>query len=93
MNMDKYPTTPHPLCPPIGHRRSVRIERYGYSQAGFYDEYIRGVKTLGWKRFNQKLWQRSYHEHVIRSEQSYQQIANYIVNNPINWKIDDFYTE
>jgi hypothetical protein len=50
------------------------------------NEYIRGVKTLGWPRFRGKLWQRDYYEHIIRSGHAYQQIAAYIVNNPANWK-------
>jgi len=40
-----------------------------------------------------KLWQRDYFEHIIRNEQSYQKIAEYIVNNPANWQNDKFYTE
>jgi REP element-mobilizing transposase RayT len=38
-------------------------------------------------------WQRNYWEHIIRNEQSYQRIANYIINNPANWKDDKFYEE
>ena len=38
-----------------------------------------------------KLWQRNYYEHIIRNEQSYQTISNYIVNNPASWKDDKFY--
>jgi REP element-mobilizing transposase RayT len=56
-------------------------------------EYIRGVKTLGWEPFNGKLWQRNYHEHIIRDEQSYQRISEYIINNPAKWMDDKFYTE
>ena len=37
-----------------------------------------------------KLWQRNYHEHIIRNEQSYQTISEYIINNPRNWKDDKF---
>lgn len=37
-----------------------------------------------------KLWQRNYHDHIIRDEQSYHRIANYIINNPQNWKNDKF---
>jgi REP element-mobilizing transposase RayT len=51
-------------------------------------EYIRGVKNLDWEPFNGKLWQRNYWEHIIRDEQSYKQIAEYIINNPKNW-VDD----
>ena len=56
-------------------------------------EYIRGVKTLGWPPFAGKLWQRNYWEHIIRNEQSYQRIANYIINNPAKWEDDKFYRQ
>ncbi|MDZ4708054.1 MAG: transposase [Saprospiraceae bacterium] len=38
-----------------------------------------------------KLWQRNYYEHIIRSEQSYQTISEYIISNPAKWKDDKFY--
>ncbi len=38
-----------------------------------------------------KLWQRNYHEHIIRDERSYQNISNYIMNNPAKWKEDKFH--
>jgi hypothetical protein len=53
--------------------------------------YIRGVKTLNWQPFNGKLWQRNYWEHIIRNEQSYQRISEYIVNNPKEWSDDKFH--
>ncbi len=55
------------------------------------NEYIRGVKQYGWTRFDKKLWQINYYEHIIRDEQSYQRITNYIVNNPVNWSGDKFF--
>lgn len=33
-------------------------------------------------------WQRSFHDHIIRDEQSYFNICNYILNNPLNWTED-----
>ena len=36
-------------------------------------------------------WQKSFHDHIIRNEKEYQKIAEYIENNPINWKDDCFY--
>ena len=35
-----------------------------------------------------KLWQRNYWEHIIRNEQSYMKISEYIINNPANWDND-----
>jgi hypothetical protein len=40
-----------------------------------------------------KLWQRNYHEHIIRNEQSYQSISDYIINNPTRWNGDKFFME
>ncbi len=37
-----------------------------------------------------KLWQRNYHEHIIRDEKSYRNIANYIIHNPKKWDEDKF---
>lgn len=37
-------------------------------------------------------WQPRYHDHVIRNEQSYQSISNYILNNPAKWSDDKFFT-
>jgi REP element-mobilizing transposase RayT len=54
-------------------------------------EYIRGVKALGWQPFDNKLWQRNYYEHIIRNEQSYHTISEYINNNPVKWADDKFY--
>lgn len=53
-------------------------------------EYIRGVKKSGWKPFNRRVWQRNYYEIIMRTEQSYINISNYIINNPRNWKEDKF---
>ena len=32
-----------------------------------------------------RLWQRSYHDHVIRDEQDYLNICQYIADNPMRW--------
>lgn len=57
------------------------------------NEYIRGVKHLGWEPFDGKLWQRNYYEHIIRNEKSYLRIAQYINNNPEHWKEDKMFEE
>jgi len=56
-------------------------------------EYVKGVNNLGWEPFDGKLWQRNFYEHIIRTERSYYEISNYIVNNPARWKEDRFYRE
>ena len=39
------------------------------------------------------LWQKSYHEHVIRNEEDYRQIWEYIDTNPAKWAEDRYYGE
>jgi len=55
-------------------------------------KYIDGVKNRGWDRFDGKIWQRDYYEHIIRDEESYLRISEYIKNNPAKWENDKFYT-
>ena len=38
-----------------------------------------------------KIWQRSFHDHIIRNRQSYEKIWLYIEANPQNWEKDCFY--
>ena len=57
---------------------------------------IRGYKSAVTKQlyalgFVGKLWQRNYYEHIIRNPESYEQIANYIENNPLKWVDDRFH--
>jgi REP element-mobilizing transposase RayT len=53
------------------------------------NEYIRGVKQLGWKPFNGRVWQRNYYEHIIRNETELDRITRYIESNPARWNDDN----
>ena len=39
------------------------------------------------------LWQTSFHDHIIRNENDYLKIWNYIDTNPQKWREDKFYIE
>ena len=53
-------------------------------------KYIDDVKTKKWKPFDKKLWQRNYWEHIIRNENEYNRIVQYIIDNPQKWNNDKF---
>jgi putative transposase len=36
-------------------------------------------------------WQTRFHDHIIRDQKSFNNISNYIINNPSNWGIDKFH--
>ena len=58
---------------------------------------VRGFKigVTKWFRENtdiHKVWQRNYHEHVIRDEEGYAKILEYIQYNPQKWQEDTYHT-
>ena len=46
------------------------------------------IHELGFKDF---AWHRSFHDHIIRDENAYNNIFNYISNNPSTWVKDKFF--
>jgi hypothetical protein len=34
------------------------------------------------------VWQRNYYEHIIRNDESFHRIREYIANNPLQWEMD-----
>jgi len=37
------------------------------------------------------IWQKSFHDHIIRDESEYQKIWQYIDQNPANWETDRYF--
>ncbi len=52
----------------------------------------KSVVTKHARQFNANFaWQPKFYDHIIRDEQSFQTICEYIINNPHNWDRDDLY--
>lgn len=45
------------------------------------------------KAYGKNIWQSRSYDHVIRGEQDYREIWQYIDNNPVKWNEDRFYSE
>ena len=56
---------------------------------------IRSYKSAVTKYCNQLnlefAWQSRFHDHIIRNDESFRRISDYIKNNPNNWEEDKFY--
>ena len=50
--------------------------------------YIKMVKNNTLPPFNKRIWQRNYYEHVVRDENDYGRISEYIQNNVMTWESD-----
>ena len=54
--------------------------------------WYKGRCTFEMRKINTKFsWQPRFHEHVIRNEEDYLKIAEYIQNNPCKWQEDKYY--
>lgn len=59
---------------------------------------IGAFKTISTKNINilnntpgNRLWHRNYYEHIIRNDYSYQNIYDYIMENPERWEKDKYW--
>ena len=48
-------------------------------------QHLKGAVT---KKAGKTIWQKSFHDHVIRDEKDYLKIYEYIDNNPVRWETD-----
>ena len=65
------------------------------TQSGSIGAILQNFKSVATRRVNRitrnsgTLWQRNYHEEIIRNEKAYENIRRYIVENPLNWDEDE----
>jgi putative transposase len=96
--LDEYIVMPnHPHCILVRtHRNHVYTgNQFGKTVAGSVSTIINHIKgaVTKWCGANGYSfeWQSRFYDHVIRNEQEYRAIKNYIINNPLNWQQDRFY--
>jgi REP element-mobilizing transposase RayT len=67
---------------------------YG-TQPGSLAAIVQNFKSVSTRKINRTratpgmpVWQRNYHEHIIRDEDELSRIREYVVNNPLQWALD-----
>lgn len=50
-----------------------------------------GVKTAGWPRYDGRVWQKGFHDHIVRNDQQLQILRRYIATNVESWESDKFH--
>ena len=50
------------------------------------------LKSYTTKKYGKQLWQRSYYDHIIRNEDDYLNIWEYVNSNALKRAEDEFYT-
>ena len=88
VHLDKYVIMPNHIhlilrvCAPEGGRPQV---------APTLSRIIQQFKGAVTKSAGSPVWQRSFHDHIIRSEADYLRIWRYVDTNPLKWEEDHYY--
>lgn len=80
VNVDKYVVMPNHIHLII----SICNEKTGQADIDIF-EIMKRLKSFTTRIFGGELWQRSYFDHIIRGQQDYDEIWQYIDENPIRW--------
>lgn len=68
----------------------VKIKTVSSLMGAFKTTSSKAIHLIGNTSFG---WQRSFHDHIVRSRTAYEKIFQYISNNPENWEKDKFIDE
>ncbi len=90
--IDKYVIMPNHI------HLILEVKNDGMSQApsptnAIVPKFISLFKRYCNREYGKNIFQRSFHDHIIRDENDYLKIWNYIDTNPQKWQEDCFYTE
>ncbi len=78
-----------PPTPPIGKQR---FQNQGKNTISSIVGSYKSAVTKHCNRLGIEFgWQTRFHDHIIRDSNSFENIQNYIANNPLNWNNDKFY--
>jgi len=88
VEIDKYVIMPNHI-----HLIVVIQENHGRAmRAPTIAQIINQMKGYASKQIGYSIWQKSYHDHILRDEAEYRRVWQYIDQNPATWTEDDYYT-
>ena len=67
--------------------QSPKVSRHNEAVPKFVSYFKRSTNRLCGKN----IWQRSYHDHVVRNNEDYEKHYEYIDNNPLRWTEDEYF--
>lgn len=59
--------------------------------ASTIDRVIQQMKGYVTKQIGKPIWQKLFHDYIVRGDEDYREIWQYIDNNPTKWTEDKFY--
>ena len=82
-------------------RKETRLKNFDYSEQGAYS--ITSCSVVGWLKYRitkkidgtknaiEKVFQRSFYDHIVRGRADHEEIFKYIRENPACWEPDRLY--
>ena len=71
----------------------LRLEETDAPNAPTISRILKKTKEFVTRAHGRSIWQRGFHDHVIRSEQEYLNAWNYVTYNPAKWESDEYYVK
>ena len=62
-------------------------------QNSHVSKFISTLKRFCNKDYGGNIWQRGSHDHIIRNDRDLDEHIRYILENPLNWQLDELYSE
>ena len=62
-------------------------------QHSLVPQFVSTFKRFCNKEYGKNIWQRQFHDHIIRNRKDYEEHIKYIYDNPFRWCYDELYTE
>ena len=62
-------------------------------QTSAVSHFVSTFKRFCNKECGGNIWQRGFHDHIIRGREDYYEITKYICENPMRWYYDELYSE
>ena len=62
-------------------------------QHSIVSRFISTFKRFCNKECSEKIWQRTFYDHIIRDQRDYEEHIKYIHENPAKWYFDELYSE
>ena len=56
-------------------------------------QFVSTFKRFCNKEYGENVWQRGFHDHIIRNREDYEEHLRYICENPMRWLYDELYAE
>ena len=90
INVEKYAILPNHMHLLI-HVNNNGTSRTPSPTNAAIPSFVSTLKRLTNKQIGENIWQRSYHDHIIRDEKDYLNIWEYINSNALKWQDDKYY--